>query len=325
MRPANGRTVADSGPVSSRPVTPRHIRHDLFVYDTDDAFAAQLERYLIAGLDAGERLMVVVGARKQAIVRAALGADAASVVFGDPAQIYTRPVAALAQFDAVVGTSTHPSDPHIRAYGEPPARGDRAEQDAWISYESIINRALAGRVGTLMCGYDARITPASVVHQMRRTHRVVLDGAWRISPDYEEPEVLVRELQPSFEPLPGLRSLDLGEPAQLQDRLAHELSCASMPDNRARDMLVAAREVLSNAERYGSGVRSLRVGLVDEHVVCEITDAGPGLDDPLAGYLPPRRLGDDPAGLWIARQLSSRLELSSKPDGLTVRLWGSLD
>ncbi len=301
-----------------------HIRHDLFIYDTDDAFAAQLARYLLAGIEADERLMVVVGARKQALVRGVLGATAEGIEFEDPAVVYTRPEAALARFDAVVGTLSDASERPIRAYGEPPARATRDEWDAWIAYESIVNRAMVGRVGTLMCGYDARIIPASVVRQMRRTHRVVLDGAWQISPDYEEPEVLVRELEPAFEPLTGLRSLDVAEPRRLQDRLADELATASMPENRARDMLVAAREVLANAELHGNGVRSMRVGRVEQHLVCEVTDSGEGIDDPLAGYVPPRRLGDDRAGLWIARQLTSRLELRSAPGGLTVRLWGSL-
>jgi hypothetical protein len=301
-----------------------HIRHDLFVYDTDDAFAAQLARYLVAGLEADERLMVVVGTRMQVLVREALGATIEGITFEDPAVVYTRPEAAIAMFDAVVGTSAEASEPAIRAYGELPVCTTREEWDAWIVYESIVNHAMVGRIGTLMCGYDTRTVPASVVQQMRRAHRVVLDGAWRISPDYEEPEVLVRELQPAFERVTGLRSLDVAEPARLQDRLADELSAASMPENRARDMLVAAREVLSNAERYGDGVRSMRVGRVGQHVVCEVTDAGSGIDDPLVGYLPPRRLGDDRAGLWIARQLTSRLELSSEPEGLTVRLWGSL-
>jgi anti-sigma regulatory factor (Ser/Thr protein kinase) len=305
-------------------VSTSHIRHDLFIYDTDDAFAAQVVRFLVAGLEADERLMVVVSAHKQVIVRAALGATAEVITFHEPARVYSRPEAALALFDAVVGTSAEASERPIRAYGELPARGTREEWDAWIAYESIVNRAMIGRVGTLMCGYDTRTVPASVVQQMRRTHRVVLDGAWRISQDYEEPETLVRELEPAYERLTGLRSLDVGEPAQLQDRLADALLAASMPENQARDMLVAAREVLSNAERYGNGVRSMRVGRVGEHLVCEVTDAGGGIDDPLAGYLPPRRLRDDRAGLWIARQLTSRLELSSEPDGLTVRLWGSL-
>jgi hypothetical protein len=85
--------------------------------------------------------------------------------------------------------------------------------------------------------------------------------------------------------------------------------------------VVAAREVLSNAHTYGNGLRAVRVGRVGEWFVCEISDAGSGLDDPLAGYLPPRPASTAGAGLWIARQLTSRLELHSEPAGLTVRLW----
>ena len=173
-----------------------------------------------------------------------------------------------------------------------------------------------------MCGYDARTVPDDVIGQMRQTHRVVHEGSWHVSPDYEEPEDVVRRLAPAFEPVAGLRELAIDEPRALQDRLADELALTSVSESRVRDMLVAAREVLANAERYGNGVRALRVGRVGEHVVCEVQDAGPGLDDPLAGYLPPRPLAEDRAGLWIARQLTSRLELHSAPEGLTVRLWG---
>ena len=52
-------------------------------------------------------------------------------------------------------------------------------------------------------------------------------------------------------------------------------------------MLVAANEVFGNALRHGDGPTALRAGLVDGWFVCEIEDEGPGIDDPLAGYLPP--------------------------------------
>jgi hypothetical protein len=53
--------------------------------------------------------------------------------------------------------------------------------------------------------------------------------------------------------------------------------------------------------------------------VCEIADGGPGFDDPLAGYLAPRQgVG---AGLWVARQLTWRLEFLRSPDGFTARIW----
>jgi anti-sigma regulatory factor (Ser/Thr protein kinase) len=62
------------------------------------------------------------------------------------------------------------------------------------------------------------------------------------------------------------------------------------------------------------------VGRVGDRFVCELTDRGPGFDDPLAGYLPPRD-GNPGAGLWIARQATSRLDMIRAADGMTLRLW----
>jgi hypothetical protein len=58
--------------------------------------------------------------------------------------------------------------------------------------------------------------------------------------------------------------------------------------------------VLTNADRHGGGVRAIRIGRVGERYVCDVSDHGPGLDDPLAGYLPPRPGHPAGAGLWVA-------------------------
>jgi hypothetical protein len=87
------------------------------------------------------------------------------------------------------------------------------------------------------------------------------------------------------------------------------------------DGLVAVDELLANARRHARGVGELRAGQVGERVVIELSAHGPGHDDPLAGYLPPRRDGLGGAGLWVARQLSADLELLSSPGGLVARLW----
>jgi anti-sigma regulatory factor (Ser/Thr protein kinase) len=86
-------------------------------------------------------------------------------------------------------------------------------------------------------------------------------------------------------------------------------------------MLVAANEVFENALRHGGGPTALRAGLVEGWFVCEIEDSGPGLDDPLAGYVPPTPGRPGGEGLWIARQLVSRLELIPAQPGVIVRLW----
>lgn len=52
-----------------------------------------------------------------------------------------------------------------------------------------------------------------------------------------------------------------------------------------------------------------------------VSDDGCEIDDPLAGFLPPRPGHADGAGLWVARQLTRQLELVLSPQGATVRLW----
>ena len=296
------------------------IRHDLFVYETDAELAAQIERYVVAGLEADEAVTVVVSAGKQRLLREALGQAADFVSFLGTGDVYTRPEAAMATYEASVRKSEEALDAGLRVYGELPICETQAEWNRWMAYESLADRVFAHRPVVLMCGYDRRVVPEAVVHQAWQTHRVVHASVWQLSREYEEPEVLVPSLELPFEPLPDLRSLPIGD-GRLEDRLADELIAERVPEGRARDLLVAAREVLINAERYGNGVSAFRVGRVGERFVCEIKDAGAGLDDPFAGYLPPARQGREGAGLWIARQLTSRLELLSEPDGLTVRLW----
>jgi hypothetical protein len=71
----------------------------------------------------------------------------------------------------------------------------------------------------------------------------------------------------------------------------------------------------------GNGASGRRVGRVDGRFVCEVSDHGAGVHDPLTGYLPPRRGHTDGAGVWVARQLTARLEFVSTADGFATRLW----
>jgi anti-sigma regulatory factor (Ser/Thr protein kinase) len=84
-------------------------------------------------------------------------------------------------------------------------------------------------------------------------------------------------------------------------------------------MLVAGTEVAANAVRHGAGIAEVRVGTVDGRFVCEVIDRGRGFDDPVAGYLAPRE--GTGTGLWVARQLTWRVEIFDSPRGFTARLW----
>ena len=180
------------------------IRHDLFVYETDAAAVAQIERFAVAGLEADESVMVVVSAAKQRLLREAFGAAAEFVMFVDTREVYTRPEDTMAAFDGVVRKSVEVLDAGLRVYGEVPVCRTQAEWNGWIAYESAVNRAFASRPVVLMCGYDARVVPEAVIRQAWQAHRVVHSGGvWQISRDYLEPETLVRSLAPRVRGDPG--------------------------------------------------------------------------------------------------------------------------
>ena len=122
------------------------------------------------------------------------------------------------------------------------------------------------------------------------------------------------------EPLSGLRSISFGRDVEeLREGLARELVAEKVAEAKALDMLLAATEIANNAIRHGGGVEEVRVGRAEGRFVCEIVDRGTGFDDPGAGYLAPREGAG--TGLWVARQLTWRIEFLRSPEGFTARIW----
>jgi anti-sigma regulatory factor (Ser/Thr protein kinase) len=161
-----------------------------------------------------------------------------------------------------------------------------------------------------------------VIDAVWRTHRHVEADPSRSHPDYQDPREVVASQTARPVATLDLRTLSpTDDPLEFRELLAGELTAAQAPRAKVMDMLVAANEVFENARRHGGGVSRVRAGLVDGWFVCEIEDRGPGLDDPLAGYLPPRPEQARGQGLWAARRLVRRLELLDNRPGLTVRLW----
>jgi anti-sigma regulatory factor (Ser/Thr protein kinase) len=152
------------------------------------------------------------------------------------------------------------------------------------------------------------------------THPEVLADGWVKSDQFEDPRELVRRLTPAPEPLPELRSFSAGEDLELfREQLARELVAEEVPQAKVLDMLVAGTEIAANAVRHGAGIEEVRVGRAQGRFVCEVIDRGSGFDDPVAGYLAPREGAG--TGLWVARQLTWRVESFHSPRGFTVRIW----
>ena len=299
------------------------LRHDAFLYDCDDSFVAHMSAHLEAGLRAGAHAVALTTQHNLGLLRESLAADCEHVVCIDREEWYQHPARVIAGFDRVVRDARAAGAPAVFAIGEVRFGTTPREWDRWTAYEATIDRALADCELEVICPYDERVLSAAVLGGACITHEHVITDARRPSASYADAAAVVRARTPAPEPLPQLRQLPPPDGTRgLRELLAAEMASEAVPGHAARSMLLAAGEIFTNARQHGGGATSLSVGRVGTHFVCEIADAGAGLDDPLAGYLPPRPAQRSGAGLWVARQSTSSLELLH-PDGggLTVRLW----
>jgi anti-sigma regulatory factor (Ser/Thr protein kinase) len=297
------------------------LRHEAAVIDNDETFVSRVAPFLGAGLAEGPTV-AVLNRHHWGLLREALGSDAEQVDYTDCDDFYIRPIDALASYDATLRRLMAAGSTSVRVVGEIPLGPTRAGWDDWMSYEAILNRAFADRPAHVLCVYDTNTAPEAVLDAVWRTHPHVVAGGDHAGPHYHEPHEVVAALAPVPARVLPLRSLSLTQDATtFREQLSAELAGASAPESGVVNMLVAANEVFDNALRHGGGPTALRAGLADGWFVCEIADRGPGLDDPLAGYVPPTPGQPGREGLWIARQLVSRLDLIPAEPGLTVRLW----
>ncbi|MFL5842032.1 MAG: anti-sigma factor RsbA family regulatory protein [Thermoleophilaceae bacterium] len=300
----------------------QQLRHEALVYDSDGEMVGVVAPYLEAGLAAGEPTVAVLTRINWAILREALGPEAGKVSYTDCDSFYTRPIAAIAAYDATLRGHAAAGNPPVRVVGELPWGPTEREWREWTGYEALLNASLSHHDASVLCTYDARNLPDRLVDAALRTHPRTNDGDHHANHRYEPPEDVLRSLaMPPVEidAPPALEITD--DVAVFREQLGAALATAGSPERRALDMLLAGTEIFTNACRHGGGPTSLSAGITGGWFVCEVSDDGPGFDDPLAGYLPPGRTPGLGSGLWVARQLVSRLELIQRDPGLTARLW----
>lgn len=298
------------------------MRHDLFLYGDDDRMVKTMAPFLESGLADGEPVVVILERWKWELLADGLESDAGAIAYIDRDVFYQRPEAAIAGYDRRLREFVRAGAKSVRAFAELPRCETEREWDAWIAYEAIVNRALAHHPFWVTCGYDKREMPEPVLESGFETHPCVLSDDRARSPRYQDPEQVVSSRTLAAVPLTGLHPLASYDDAQsFRECLSAELHTAGVSPPELQNMLIAAGEVLANAQRHGEEPLSVRVGRVGERFACEISDAGPGIADPLAGFVPPHPGHVGGAGLWVARQLTRQLELVSSPHGFTVRLW----
>ncbi|MDX6485651.1 MAG: hypothetical protein QOF43_804 [Gaiellaceae bacterium] len=173
-------------------------RHEALVYSSTDELVAGAVPFLRQGLARGEHLLVALREEGRAVLRQALGGDAARIEFADAVAWYRSPEHAFEQYCRYVDDHLGRGAPRVRVVAEVvwPESSATAAIAGWKRYEAGISVAMASVPVSFMCAYDTRELPEGIIMDARRTHPVLrtADGA-RPSAHYSRPGAFVRELE----------------------------------------------------------------------------------------------------------------------------------
>lgn len=297
------------------------FEHEAFFYDSDARYLAALLPYLHDGLDDGDVVVVVVPVDKIDLLTDALHDRAEGVTFIDAAEWYQHPATTIAGYHDVLCES---GGRRTRVIGEVQFGDTAASHADWSRYEAALNRAFTTHDARVVCPYDITLLSTEVVADARRTHPLVLEASGSTSSvHYVEPEQYVAGL--TFEL--HLPDTDPGVDIVVDDDLRGirsafgALVSHAVGEDRAAELTLGLNEIITNALVHGDGDVRVRVWAVTNgDIVCTIDDQGTGAADPLLGFVPADHGASRGRGVWMARRLFDRVELSGNADGFRVTL-----
>lgn len=300
--------------------------HQALRYRSDDQFLDAVAAFVRDGLDAGDRVLVVVDRRSIPRLGRALGSRFEGVECHASQDWYDYPSRTLGRYHAYC--ERRGADRRVRVVGEPVWQGRSAlETREWMRYESLVNVAFADSRHWILCPYDVRALPENVVRSAARTHPELVQEP-REAVEYTDPAVFSAECdEHGLARLPGGADgirFTRGRTAAVRRALAVYARRLGLPEQRAYDLVAAVHETVLNAVRYGGGHGVVRLHCDRDHVICEISDAGaytPVARPPFPGHLPPGPGAATGHGMWLVRQLSDLVDDDLDAAGSVVRLY----
>ncbi len=303
----------------------RRMSHDVMLYDDEFDLASAAASFVHDGIEAGEVVLVNTSRHPVTPLLRAMFDGEEQVVVADRS-VYSTPAATLDGYRRTMARGLAAGVTGYRAIGWIDFDTSYLPWQEWVRYEAAVNRVFAGFPFRTMCPFDTGKVAAEVVDPVMRSHTGIYTAdEWRPNPDYVDPEVLVGEggvLTPPH-PLQSTPPRMVLEPDRDLMEVRMEIYAATMftalPRGTVDDFVKAVSEVVTNAYKHGGDPVRLRLWASDDALVCTVTDQGPGIADPLAGYARPAAPSQG-LGLWAARQLVDVLDFRPTDDGFTVRL-----
>jgi len=300
-------------------ITPGSYSHDLLIHHDDHDLVAGTVAFVEQGLSSGGQVLVHSSEERVAMLRSALGTHP-RLDYGLDRDLYLSPMSTLFQYQRAVSQSRGGD---LWVTGTVPFGQDVAMHPAWTRYESLVNEVLGRYPFHALCTYDTRILPAATVAAAQATHPCLSNGVDRVdNPGYMDPGAFITDPRadspypPASRPSASAtlcRSEELRSARQLIADTAKEASAVSR--DAIDGFVLAANEILANGLEHGIPPVKLAMWAEVSKLTCLVTDDGPGITNPLAGY---RELEADVLsgrGLWLARRLCQELIIRNSPFG----------
>jgi anti-sigma regulatory factor (Ser/Thr protein kinase) len=300
--------------------------HEAGFYSSDAEFLALIMPFVIAGIAAGEPVVIGYDQRKSDLLRARLPRPGAVTFIGD-ASLYASPARAIEAYRQQFEGHVTAGAEQIRIAGDVPHEGNGGRFEGWDRYESAVNVVWQDYPVYSRCLYETTALSDDVRDVVERTHRrlVTADGGAATSPRYEEVTEF-RALPPTVDPLetgpPCVRLRD----ASLKQTRRHIADAAHgrVRDETLDDLMFALSEAVINAQLYGRPPVTVQAWTSTDRVVVHVHDTGRGPPDPLTGLVAePDGAAGAGLGLWLSHQLPAiDVTLATDATGFTVRLRG---
>jgi anti-sigma regulatory factor (Ser/Thr protein kinase) len=287
--------------------------HSGLIYGSDDAFLDVALPFIEEGVAAGEPALVAVRAANIENLRDALGREPEGVTLLSTEEWYETSARSRDKFMRWANERVDAG--RVRLIGEPPWAVDNdAQVRDWARYESVVNVAFERLPVSFVCAFDARRLPPEIVEHARRTHPEIV-GPHGSSPSeaYESPRMFCRGLdtrvhRPKAEPS-VLLDFNLADLHRVRRTVATMAVRSGLSGSRADELALAVNEIASNAVVHGRPPATLRIWHGEGELICEVSDAGDGIKDALAGQLTPPPDGIGGRGIWLTRMLSDAVEI----------------
>lgn len=297
------------------------LEHDAFVYGSDGEYLRTLVPLVSKAIAGGTAVLAVVPTDNAGLLAGSLGHDRAGVEYIDASDWYCQPTRTL---DAYASRLGELRGRRVLVIGEVEFGVSQDDWTEWTRYESVLNDALGSCDVHVVCPYDRRRLPASVLDDAERTHPHLIEhGGRRPSARYEAPETLIPSL-PSIVSRPHrapdveltLPPLSLREARGSFQRVAVSIGLNA---DRVSELTLALNEALTSAVAHRRGEATLRIWAEHAALACEVQVDGAGMDA-LGGFARPAPGAVSGYGLWLAWQLFDRADIKVSPGGAEVRL-----